>query len=117
MGRLKCDHIKRLITLTSDNIKRLSLYSNGLVLITVSNFFNNRCLQRILKVSSYSFKFCKCESFKKTPFITSLKLLWYFETIFNGNKVTHKSTYLKSNERFFKSKFQNYKLIICNKTA
>jgi hypothetical protein len=26
MGRAKCDHIKRLITLTSDNIKRLSLY-------------------------------------------------------------------------------------------
>jgi hypothetical protein len=26
MGRVKCDHIKRLITLTSDNIKRLSLY-------------------------------------------------------------------------------------------
>ena len=26
MGLLKCDHIKRLITLTSDNIKRLSLY-------------------------------------------------------------------------------------------
>ena len=26
MGHLKCDHIKRLITLTSDNIKRLSLY-------------------------------------------------------------------------------------------
>ncbi len=26
MGRLKCDHIKRLITLTSDNIKRLSMY-------------------------------------------------------------------------------------------
>ncbi len=24
MGRTKCDHIKRLITLTSDNIKRLS---------------------------------------------------------------------------------------------
>ncbi len=26
MGRVKCDHIKMLITLTSDNIKRLSLY-------------------------------------------------------------------------------------------
>ncbi len=26
MGRVKCDHIKRLITLTTDNIKRLSLY-------------------------------------------------------------------------------------------
>ncbi len=26
MGRVNCDHIKRLITLTSDNIKRLSLY-------------------------------------------------------------------------------------------
>ncbi len=26
MGRVKCDHIKRLITLTSDNIKRFSLY-------------------------------------------------------------------------------------------
>ena len=26
MGILKCDHIKRLITLTSDYIKRLSLY-------------------------------------------------------------------------------------------
>ncbi len=26
MGRVKCDHIKRLITLISDNIKRLSLY-------------------------------------------------------------------------------------------
>ncbi len=26
MGRVKCDHIKRLITLTSDNIRRLSLY-------------------------------------------------------------------------------------------
>ena len=26
MGHLKYDHIKRLITLTSDNIKRLSLY-------------------------------------------------------------------------------------------
>ena len=25
MGRLKCDHIKRLILLTSGNIKRLSL--------------------------------------------------------------------------------------------
>ncbi len=25
MGRVKCDHIKRLITLSSDNIKRLSL--------------------------------------------------------------------------------------------
>ncbi len=28
MGRVKCDHIKRLITLTGDNIKRLSLYFN-----------------------------------------------------------------------------------------
>ncbi len=28
MGRLEGDHIKRLITLTSDNIKRLSLYKN-----------------------------------------------------------------------------------------
>jgi hypothetical protein len=27
MGRVECDHIKRLITLTSDNIKRLSLYN------------------------------------------------------------------------------------------
>ncbi len=26
MVPVKCDHIKRLITLTSDNIKRLSLY-------------------------------------------------------------------------------------------
>ncbi len=26
MGRVKCDQIKRLITLTSGNIKRLSLY-------------------------------------------------------------------------------------------
>jgi hypothetical protein len=25
MGRVKCDHIKRLITLTSDNIKRIFL--------------------------------------------------------------------------------------------
>ena len=28
MGRLRNDHIKRLITLTSDNTKRLSLYLN-----------------------------------------------------------------------------------------
>ncbi len=28
MGHVKCDYIKRLITLTSDNIKRLSLYLN-----------------------------------------------------------------------------------------
>jgi hypothetical protein len=26
MGNVKCDHIRRLMTLTSDNIKRLSLY-------------------------------------------------------------------------------------------
>ncbi len=31
MGRVKCDHIKRLITLTSDNIKRLSLYYKNYV--------------------------------------------------------------------------------------
>jgi hypothetical protein len=28
MGGVKCDHIKRLITLTSDNIKWLSLFFN-----------------------------------------------------------------------------------------
>ncbi len=28
MGRLEGDHIKRLLTITSDNIKRLSLYKN-----------------------------------------------------------------------------------------
>ncbi len=28
MGRVKCDHIKQQTTLTSDNIKRLSLYLN-----------------------------------------------------------------------------------------
>ncbi len=29
MGGVKCDHIKRLITLTSDKIKRLTLYNNN----------------------------------------------------------------------------------------
>jgi hypothetical protein len=32
MGRVKCDHIKRLITLTSDNIKRLSLYCDSFII-------------------------------------------------------------------------------------
>ncbi len=30
MGRVEGDHIKRLITFTSDNIKRLSLYYKNL---------------------------------------------------------------------------------------
>ncbi len=38
MGRVKYDHIKRLITLTSDNIKRLSLYCEKKNLLRNGNF-------------------------------------------------------------------------------
>ncbi len=33
MGRVEVDHIKRLITLTSDNIKRLSLYNRKKIIV------------------------------------------------------------------------------------
>jgi hypothetical protein len=33
MGRVNCDHIKRLITLTSDNITRLSLYQKDDIIL------------------------------------------------------------------------------------
>ncbi len=35
-GTIKSDHIKRMITLTGDNIKRLSLYNSNLATINVS---------------------------------------------------------------------------------
>ena len=40
---LKCDHIKRLITLTSDNIKRLSLYSRSIFTTVRSSLFTLFC--------------------------------------------------------------------------
>jgi hypothetical protein len=33
MGHVKCDYIKRLITLTSDNIKQLSLYQKNDIIL------------------------------------------------------------------------------------
>jgi hypothetical protein len=42
MGRVKCDHIERLTILTSDNIKRLSLYSH------FKGRFSSRCKMIII---------------------------------------------------------------------
>jgi hypothetical protein len=39
MGRVKCDHIKRLITLISDNLKRLSLYYNDHFDFKICSFY------------------------------------------------------------------------------
>jgi hypothetical protein len=42
MGRVKCDHIKRLITLTGDDIKRLSLYNNQAVHFSLEKPLNTK---------------------------------------------------------------------------
>ena len=49
MGRLKYDHIKGLITLTSDNIKRLSLYLNNIMYFCNRNYKMRWQLRRATK--------------------------------------------------------------------
>ncbi len=54
MGRVKCDHIKRLITLTSDNIKQLSLkisldYKKTKIIVRKKTIFNRTYIKSDLK--------------------------------------------------------------------
>jgi hypothetical protein len=62
MGRVKCDHIKRLITLTSDNIKRLSLYNELSFLCSAS--FN--CYLRVIIVTQLDKSLSKQKLFRRT---------------------------------------------------
>ena len=58
MGRLKWDHIKRLITLTSDYIKRLSLYiEEGIHLNQVDLLLKKEKQHKMVTLIAYKRKY------------------------------------------------------------
>ena len=67
-GTIKCDHIKRLITLTRDYIKRLSLYNVNKIIISYTNVVSHVEIGNSLSGNRHGIacsKYCKiiCTTF------------------------------------------------------